>query len=89
LTCTTLRGHGNVARIKISSETIDSFGYADCPGHPVWLEPHRRLGAVNPRYPLQLIANQPKTRLHSQLDVGDTSKRSKIQSREPAQDAPF
>jgi biotin/methionine sulfoxide reductase len=46
-------------RIEIFSETIDSFGYADCPGHPVWLEPHRRLGAVNPRYPLQLIANQP------------------------------
>ncbi len=26
-------------KIEIFSETIDSFGYEDCPGHPAWLEP--------------------------------------------------
>ena len=35
-------------------------------------------------FPLHLISNQPKTRLHSQLDVGATSQASKIQGREPA-----
>ena len=35
------------------------------------------------RFPLQLIANQPATRLHSQLDFGATSLASKIKGREP------
>jgi biotin/methionine sulfoxide reductase len=71
-------------RIEIFSQQIQSFGYTDCPGHPVWLEPHDWLGRADRRYPLHLISNQPKTRLHSQLDVGTTSKQSKIQDREPA-----
>ncbi|MEB3371715.1 molybdopterin-dependent oxidoreductase [Saccharopolyspora mangrovi] len=68
-------------RIEIYSEKIDSFGYEDCPGHPVWLEP--REWRDQP-YPLHLISNQPKTRLHSQLDVGATSKQGKLHGREPA-----
>jgi biotin/methionine sulfoxide reductase len=32
---------------------------------------------------LQLIANQPATRLHSQLDFGANSQNSKIEGREP------
>jgi biotin/methionine sulfoxide reductase len=71
-------------RIEIFSETIQSFGYDDCPGHPVWLEPREWLGRADKRYPLHLISNQPKTRLHSQLDVGETSRRSKVHGREPA-----
>ncbi len=35
------------------------------------------------RYPLHLLANQPATRLHSQLDGGATSQESKVQGREP------
>ena len=35
------------------------------------------------RFPLQLVANQPATRLHSQLDFGATSLASKIAGREP------
>lgn len=70
-------------RIEIFSQTIADFGYDDCPGHPVWLEPREWLGRID-RYPLHLIANQPKTRLHSQMDVGATSQNSKIQGREPA-----
>lgn len=71
-------------RIEIFSERIASFGYADCPGHPVWLEPREWLGSGDLGYPLHLISNQPATRLHSQLDVGATSQASKVQGREPA-----
>jgi biotin/methionine sulfoxide reductase len=69
-------------KIEIFSSTIAGFGYADCPGHPVWIEPDEWLGSPGP-YPLHLIANQPKTKLHSQLDIGATSQKSKIQGREP------
>ena len=69
-------------KIEIFSSTIAGFGYADCPGHPVWIEPDEWLGSSGD-YPLHLIANQPKTKLHSQLDVGATSQKSKIQGREP------
>ncbi|MGO4249948.1 molybdopterin-dependent oxidoreductase [Paenarthrobacter sp. RAF54_2] len=69
-------------KIEIFSSTIAGFGYADCPGHPVWIEPDEWLGSSSD-YPLHLIANQPKTKLHSQLDVGATSQKSKIQGREP------
>ena len=71
-------------RIEIFSETIDRFGYKDCPGHPSWLEPTEWLGApLAERYPLHLVANNPTTRLHSQLDVGAFSQASKVQGREP------
>jgi biotin/methionine sulfoxide reductase len=71
-------------KIEIFSATIDSFGYDDCPGHPVWLEPIEWLGAAKAdRFPLHLIANNPKSRLHSQLDIGAHSQASKIQGREP------
>ncbi len=71
-------------RIEIFSETIASFGYDDCPGHPAWLEPAEWLGsAAAGRHPLQLVANQPATRLHSQLDFGSTSQAGKRGGREP------
>ncbi|KAA8889258.1 molybdopterin-dependent oxidoreductase [Nocardia colli] len=71
-------------KIEIFSETIDSFGYADCPGHPTWLEPDEWLGApAAAEFPLQLVANQPRTKLHSQLDVGTFSQSAKIAAREP------
>ncbi|QKF49148.1 molybdopterin guanine dinucleotide-containing S/N-oxide reductase [Pseudomonas graminis] len=64
-------------KIEVFSETIAGFGYADCPGHPVWLDkPAQPL-------PLHLLSNQPKTRLHSQYDHGAYSQASKIQGREP------
>jgi biotin/methionine sulfoxide reductase len=71
-------------KIEIFSATIDGFGYADCPGHPVWLEPAEWLGRHPGGYPLQLVANQPRRRLHSQLDVGAYSQEGKIAGREPA-----
>jgi biotin/methionine sulfoxide reductase len=71
-------------RIQLSSEVIDGFGYDDCPGQPTWLEPDEWLGsAQRARFPLHLIANNPATRLHSQLDAGAFSRASKIAGREP------
>jgi biotin/methionine sulfoxide reductase len=71
-------------KVEIYSETIATFGYDDCPGHATWLEPAEWLGSpLAERYPLHLISNQPRTRLHSQLDNGVTSLESKIKGREP------
>jgi biotin/methionine sulfoxide reductase len=71
-------------KIEIASATIASFGYPDCPGHPAWLPPAEGADtAVAASFPLYLIANQPATRLHSQLDFGATSLASKVQGREP------
>ncbi|AVO39796.1 molybdopterin-dependent oxidoreductase [Pukyongiella litopenaei] len=55
-------------RIEIFSETIDGFGYDDCPGHPVWLPPAEWLGAATPATPLHLVSPQPGDKLHSQLE---------------------
>jgi biotin/methionine sulfoxide reductase len=71
-------------RIEIFSTDIDGFGYADCAGHPRWYEPDEWLGGARAEhYPLHMLANQPATRLHSQLDGGKTSMESKVQGREP------
>lgn len=71
-------------RIELFSEEIASFGYDDCLGHPAWYEPREWPGSVAAaEYPLLLIANNPRTRLHSQHDSGAGSQESKIQGREP------
>lgn len=71
-------------RIEIFSQTIQDFGYDECPGHPVWTAPAEWLGAeLAARFPLQLVANQPASRLHSQLDFASHSQDSKIDGREP------
>ena len=70
-------------KIEIYSKTVDSFNYDDCPGHPTWLEPCEWLGSKNKNYPLHLISNQPKNKLHSQMDHGGYSKSFKIKDREP------
>ncbi|MEJ3658235.1 molybdopterin-dependent oxidoreductase [Actinomycetes bacterium KLBMP 9759] len=70
-------------RIELFSEVIAAFGYADCPGHPAWLEPEEWLGSpLAATWPLHLVANQPRGRLHSQLDAGAESKRHKVAGRE-------
>jgi biotin/methionine sulfoxide reductase len=66
-------------KIEVFSQTIAGFDYDDCPGHPTWLPPSDQPSA---RHSLTLIANQPATRLHSQLDFGRYSQSSKIAGRE-------
>ena len=70
-------------KIEIFSQTVADFGYDDCPGHPVWLEPYEWLGNAGSRYPLHLISNQPHDKLHSQLDHGDVSMANKVAERAP------
>ena len=71
-------------RIEIFSETIASFGYDDCPGHPAWLDSRvTRSWSSAAGRDLVLVANNPATRLHSQLDGGKASQASKIHGREP------
>ncbi len=68
-------------RIEIFSRKIASHGDADCPGHPVWLE---KTDIPKPGSPFFLVANQPVTRLHSQLDFGGHSLQAKRRGREVA-----
>jgi biotin/methionine sulfoxide reductase len=68
-------------RIELYSEVIEGFGYTTCPPHPTWIEPAEWIGNAS-TYPLHMISNQPKTRLHSQWDHGETSLDSKIDGRE-------
>ncbi len=71
-------------RIEIFSDEIASFGYDDCPGHPTWLEPAEWHGADKAKdYPLHMLSNQPRHRLHSQMDPGTVSQAAKIAGREP------
>jgi len=69
-------------KIEIFSETIAGFGYDDCPGHPAWMEPLEWLGNTR-SYPLHMISNQPRDKLHSQLDHGSVSQSGRIAGREP------
>jgi biotin/methionine sulfoxide reductase len=71
-------------KIEIFSEKIAGFGYDDCLGHPAWFSPQEWLGGERAaQYPLMMIANNPRSRLHSQLDVGEYSQDTKIEGREP------
>lgn len=69
-------------KIEIFSETIDSFGYDDCPGHAVWLEPMEWLGSAYSDQ-LHMISNQPRNKLHSQLDHGSVSRADRPKGVEP------
>jgi biotin/methionine sulfoxide reductase len=68
-------------KIEIGSETIAGFGYDNCRAYPSWFDTEtlRESGS----YPLRLVANNPSSRLHSQLDMGGHSQSTKIQGREP------
>jgi len=71
-------------KIEIFSEKIASFGYDDCPGHAVWLEPIEWLGAKKAeRYPLHMLSDQPADKLHGQLDHSPHSRATKVNGRQP------
>ena len=68
--------------IELASEVVAGFGYADCPGHPAWLDPGEWLGAADVGERLHLVSNQPGRRLHSQYDHGAHSQAGKVAGRE-------
>ena len=69
-------------KIEIFSETISKFRYQDCPGHPFWIEPLEWLGNPKNSSQLHMISNQPKNKLHSQLDHGSVSQADKLNGHE-------
>ncbi len=70
-------------KIEIFSNRIAEFGYDDCVGHPAWFDKQEWLGGERATdYPLHLLSNQPKTRLHSQYDHAANSRDAKIKQRE-------
>jgi len=71
-------------KLELFSETIEAYGYDDCPPHPTWIEPYERQGtAAADAHPFHLVSNQPTTRLHSQFDHAESSRVAKVQGREP------
>jgi len=71
-------------KIEIFSQSIADFNLPDCPGYACWLEPHEWLGSKRAEeFPLHMISDQPKNKLHSQLDHSPYSRKDKINGREP------
>lgn len=65
-------------KVELYSATVAGFGYDDCPGQAVWLEPHEWLGSPTAdRFGLHLLSPQPDGKLHGQLDHGQESRRHK------------
>ena len=67
-------------KIELFSKKIDSFQYSDCVGHPKWYGDKEYLGNAS-RYKLHLLSNQPKFKLHSQLDQGKVADGEKSDGR--------
>jgi anaerobic selenocysteine-containing dehydrogenase len=69
---------------EISGLTAEQIRSLARLGHPAWFEPAEWLHSPQAmRHPLHLVSNQPKTRLHSQLDHGAYSRQHKVRDREP------
>lgn len=71
-------------KIEIFCQALADMKLADCPAHPVWLEPKEWLGSkLATKFPLHLLSPQPRHRLHGQLDRNGASAAAKINGREP------
>ena len=76
--------HTPSGKVELVSETVGGFGYDNCGRHPMWFEPREWLGGdAALSYPLHLLSDQPRDKLHSQLDSGGHSAAKKIRGREP------
>ena len=67
-------------KIELFSKKIDSFQYSDCVGHPKWYADKEYLGNAS-KFKLHLLSNQPKFKLHSQLDNGQVADVEKSEGR--------
>ena len=72
-------------RIELFSATIAGFGYADCPGHPAWLEPGEWHGAAAGRATTRcvLLANNPSRAPAQPARLRPAQRGSKVAGREP------
>jgi len=69
-------------KIEITSKNIKKFKLKDCRQYPSWFEPYEWLGNKK-NFTLHLISNQPRFKLHGQLDNAKLSKKNKIKKKEP------
>lgn len=69
-------------KIEIYSQRIAGYGYADCPGHPMWLAPDEWHGNAQEGQ-LQVLSAHPAHRLHSQLNYSQLRERYAVANREP------
>ncbi len=69
-------------KIEIYSARIAGFGYADCPPHPMWLEPDEWHGNAEAEQ-LQVLSAHPAHRLHSQLNYSSLREQYAVAGREP------
>lgn len=69
-------------KIEIFSQRIADYGYPDCPGHPMWLEPDEWQGNAEPEQ-LQVLSTHPAHRLHSQLNYSSLRELYAVANREP------
>lgn len=69
-------------KIEIYSKTIESYGYADCPAHPTWIEPTEFYGSAK-NGELQLMSAHAAHRLHSQFNYAKIREQYAIGNREP------
>lgn len=73
-------------RITLFNQEIAAMNMVDCGGCPMHFEPVEELSVPTSRqadklYPFYLLANQPRFRLHSQLDNGPTADKGKMRGR--------
>ena len=69
-------------KIEIFSQTIEKYGYKDCPAHPTWLPPTEWVGSAK-KGELQLMTSHAAHRLHSQLNYAKLREQYAIADREP------
>lgn len=71
-------------KLELFSEVIASFDLADCLGHASWQAPNEWLGSpLAVTYPIHLLTDQPRNKLHSQLDASPYTVSGKVAGREP------
>ncbi len=77
-------------KLELYSETVASFGLDDCAGQAVWQPAQEWLGSpLASSYPIHLLSDQPRNKLHSQLDASPHSASGKIAGREPIYISPI
>ena len=71
-------------KIELYSKTIEGFGYADSPPYAAWQEPAEWLGSPKAQqYPLHVLSEHPKYRLHSQMNNTWIRHLDEVSQREP------
>lgn len=75
--------HTKSGKIEMFCANIADQNLDDCPGMPVWMEPHEYLGNAKDGQ-LHMVSPHPWFRLHSQMDQSETLRGIyKVQGREP------